>query len=144
MQEFSGRYVEPSGVNPMARKACYGTKRLRTGRSGEVQAAVRLAGIIDVLRSAPFMDRDRALVGTGIFGVFCAVGLLGVLVTSDGMKDWMGRPLGTDFIALYAGGKVVFAAGALVPRPTLAFGADVWTALGVGALQTAEVHARRS
>jgi hypothetical protein len=66
----------------------------------------------DAVRTGAYMDRDRAIVGAAIFGTVCVIGLVAVLVTSDGLKDWMGRPLGTDFIVLYAGGKVAVADGA--------------------------------
>lgn len=69
-------------------------------------------GFSNALRSGAYMDRDRALVGAGIFGAFSFLGVLFMLATSDGLKDFMGRPLGNDFIVIYAGGRTAIADGA--------------------------------
>ncbi|MDZ7629677.1 MAG: glycosyltransferase family 87 protein [Parvularculaceae bacterium] len=64
------------------------------------------------LRTGAFIDSERALVMTGVFGAMSLAGVLLVILTSNGFTDWMGRPLGNDFIVFYAGGKTALADGA--------------------------------
>jgi hypothetical protein len=70
-----------------------------------------LQKLATAIRTGAFMDRDRAIVGTGIFGFFCVLAVSWVFLTADGFKDFRGDALGGDFIALYAGGKVALADG---------------------------------
>lgn len=82
------------------------------------------------IRNGAFMDRDRAIVGTGIFGFFCIMGFLAVVIASNGVTDWMGRPLGTDFIVLYTGGKAALADGATAAYDVRRIFAEHQTVLG--------------
>ena len=47
-----------------------------------------------------------------ILGALSLAGVLLIVLTSNGVTDWKGRPLGTDFIVFYAGGNVAIEDGA--------------------------------
>src|ERR1700760_86327 len=68
------------------------------------------------LRTGAWLTRERVrLVGLAVLAA-SATGLVYILVTSDGMHDYLGRPLGTDFSMLYAAGSQV-----LQGQPALAY-----------------------
>jgi hypothetical protein len=68
------------------------------------------------LRSGEWMTRERVRLWALAVLVACLAGLGFLLVTSDGLNDYQGRPLGTDFSDIYAGGTY-----ALDGKPGLAF-----------------------
>lgn len=60
----------------------------------------------DVLRRGSFIDAARIRRVSTALLAFYAVALAALLVTSDGMTDYAGRPLGTDFSNVYAAGRM--------------------------------------
>lgn len=67
--------------------------------------------VLDHLRSGDFLDRARL---RRIAVIYLAVSLVSFAVlvfSSDGIKDPLGRPLGTDFMAFYAAGTVALEHG---------------------------------
>jgi hypothetical protein len=72
-------------------------------------------GLLGVLRSGDWLNRERmrlwALCVLGISGA----GLLFLIVTSDGLNDYQGRPLGSDFSNVYAAGTYVLEGRAAAP-----------------------------
>src|SRR5450830_1505222 len=75
-----------------------------------------MVGFIDTLRTGAWLTRERirlialALLAASVIGA----GFL--IVTSDGLNDRLGRPLGTDFSNVYAAGTY-----ALDGQPTAPF-----------------------
>jgi len=66
-----------------------------------------MGAMFDMLRSGDFVTRERMrLVGFALVAAF-AVGLAYLAVTSNGLSDAQGRPLGTDFSNVYAAGTFV-------------------------------------
>jgi hypothetical protein len=66
-----------------------------------------MAACIDVLRTGAWLTRERMrLVGFAVL-VAAALGTVYLAVTSDGLNDQFGRPLGTDFSSFYAAGTLV-------------------------------------
>jgi alpha-1,2-mannosyltransferase len=68
------------------------------------------------LRTADWMTRERAWLWALAVLVASLAGLGFLLATSNGLNDYQGRPLGTDFSDIYAGGTYV-----LDGTPGLAF-----------------------
>src|SRR5688572_9761005 len=66
-----------------------------------------MSGFLEGLRTGAWLTRERMrLVGFGL--LFASlVGLGAVVATSDGLIDYQGRPLGTDFSNVYAAGTHV-------------------------------------
>jgi len=66
-----------------------------------------MTGLIDALRSGAWVSRERMRL---VAGLVLAAGLIGaafLIVTSNGLSDRFGRPLGTDFSNVYAAGTYV-------------------------------------
>jgi alpha-1,2-mannosyltransferase len=62
---------------------------------------------IRALQNGEWLTRERAQLWA--FGLLAAsvIGILFLLLTSDGLNDYQGRPLGTDFSNVYAAGTYV-------------------------------------
>ena len=72
--------------------------------------------ILASLRNGDWLTRERMrLVALAAIAASVA-GLVFLVVTSDGLNDYQGRPLGTDFSNVYAAGKL-----ALAGRPEAPF-----------------------
>ncbi|MFZ0845211.1 MAG: glycosyltransferase family 87 protein [Pseudolabrys sp.] len=74
-----------------------------------------MPGFIDILRSGAWLTRERMrLIGLALLAAsVIAIGFL--VATSDGLKDRLGRPLGTDFSAVYAAGSYALEGNAAAP-----------------------------
>ena len=74
-----------------------------------------MSGFIDNLRTGAWLTRERMqlvafiLLAASIFGAAVLAG------TSDGLNDWFGRPLGTDFASIYTAGHEVLEGHPLAP-----------------------------
>jgi hypothetical protein len=66
-----------------------------------------MAGFIDQLRSGDWLTRERVRLLAFAVLAACAIGLVFLVATSDGLNDRFGRPLGTDFSNVYAAGTYV-------------------------------------
>ncbi len=66
-----------------------------------------MAGFIEVLRSGAWLTRERMRLVAIILLAFSLAGVAFVVATSNGLNDWRGRPLGTDFSNVYAAGTYV-------------------------------------
>jgi alpha-1,2-mannosyltransferase len=66
-----------------------------------------MAGFIAVLRSGAWATRDRARMVALLLLGFSVLAVVLVAVPSDGLHDWRGRPLGTDYSNVYAAGTYV-------------------------------------
>jgi hypothetical protein len=66
-----------------------------------------MAGFIAVLRSGSWLTRERLRIVALLLLAFSALAVAAVAVTSDGLHDWRGRPLGTDYSNVYAAGTYV-------------------------------------
>ena len=66
-----------------------------------------MAGLVEKLRSGAWLTRERMRLVA--FGVLAAslIGLIFLVVTSNGLNDRFDRPLGTDFSNVYAAGTYV-------------------------------------
>ena len=65
--------------------------------------------MLEHLRNGDWLTRERMrLVALAVIAASLA-GLVFLVVTSDGLNDYQGRPLGTDFSNVYAAGKLVLA-----------------------------------
>src|SRR5262245_50885396 len=61
---------------------------------------------LDLFRSGAWLTRERVrLVALAVL-VASAAGLVFLVATSDGLSDYQGRPIGTDFSAVYAAGAM--------------------------------------
>lgn len=69
------------------------------------------AGVIDEIRSGNYLDRARVRRIAVIYLIAIIVSFAILLATSDGFKDQLGRPLGTDFMAFHVAGSVASAEG---------------------------------
>lgn len=67
-----------------------------------------LAGI----RSGDFLDRARIRRFAVIYLIAIVVSFAALVATSDGFRDRMGRPLGTDFMAFHVAGSIALEDGA--------------------------------
>lgn len=65
-----------------------------------------------LLKSGDFLNRETAMLAARVLAALSLAGFLIIVLTSDGVTDWKGRPLGTDFIVFYAGGAVALEDGA--------------------------------
>jgi hypothetical protein len=91
-----------------------------------------MARLVQSLRSGAWLTRERMrLIALAVLAA-SALGLLFVVATSDGLNDYQGRPLGTDFSNIYVAGTWVldghpaapFDLAKEYPRAKTIFGAD--------------------
>jgi hypothetical protein len=66
-----------------------------------------MGGILASLRTGNWMTRERVRLWSLALLVASLAGVGFLLATSDGLNDYQGRPLGTDFSNIYAGGTYV-------------------------------------
>jgi hypothetical protein len=66
-----------------------------------------MAGLIDILRGGDWLNAGRIRLWALAVLVAAAGGLVYLVATSDGLNDYQGRPLGTDFSNVYAAGTYV-------------------------------------
>ncbi|MEJ0078026.1 MAG: glycosyltransferase family 87 protein [Alphaproteobacteria bacterium] len=66
-----------------------------------------MAGFLDILRSGDWLISSRARLWAIAVLIASAGGLVYLVATSDGLIDYQGRPLGTDFSNVYAAGTHV-------------------------------------
>jgi hypothetical protein len=66
-----------------------------------------MAGFIDLLRSGAWLTRERVRLVSLAMLAATVLGAGFLAVTSDGLNDRFGRPLGTDFSNVYAAGTYV-------------------------------------
>jgi alpha-1,2-mannosyltransferase len=66
-----------------------------------------MAGFINILRSGAWLTRERTRHVAFMLLAFSLLGVVFVAATSDGLNDWRGRPLATDFSNVYAAGTYV-------------------------------------
>jgi hypothetical protein len=66
-----------------------------------------MAGFLDILRSGDWLTLSRARLWALAVLIASAGGLVYLIATSDGLIDYQGRPLGTDFSNVYAAGTYV-------------------------------------
>jgi alpha-1,2-mannosyltransferase len=66
-----------------------------------------MGGILGILRSGDWLTVSRARLWALAVLVASAGGLVYLVATSDGLNDYQGRPLGTDFSNVYAAGTYV-------------------------------------
>jgi hypothetical protein len=71
--------------------------------------------ILESLRSGDWLTRQRMQVA--VLAVLCAstAGIVFLVATSDGLNDYLGRPLGTDFSNVYAAGSLALDGKATAP-----------------------------
>jgi alpha-1,2-mannosyltransferase len=70
---------------------------------------------LDSVRTGDWLTRERARLWSLAVLVASATGLVFVVATSDGLNDYQGRPLGTDFSNVYAAGTYVLDGRAAAP-----------------------------
>jgi hypothetical protein len=75
-----------------------------------------MGGLMDTFRSGAWLTRERMRLWALAVLTASLGGVLYVLITSNGVSDYQGRPLGTDFSNVYAAGTYVREG-----RPELAF-----------------------
>jgi hypothetical protein len=75
-----------------------------------------MGGLRELLATGSWLTRERLRLWALAILAASAVGLLYLAATSNGVTDYQGRPLGTDFSAFYAAGTLVREG-----RPDLAF-----------------------
>src|SRR6202162_190088 len=74
-----------------------------------------MAGFIELLRTGAWLTRERVrLVAFALLAAF-VLGAGFLIVTSNGLNDRFGRPLGTDFSNVYAAGSYVLAGEPTAP-----------------------------
>src|ERR1700687_1347472 len=66
-----------------------------------------MGAMLDMLRSGAFVSRARMRLLVFALLIAYAVGLAYLVLTSNGINDAQGRPLGTDFSNVYAAGTYV-------------------------------------
>jgi alpha-1,2-mannosyltransferase len=66
-----------------------------------------MASLLLQLRSGDWITRERARLWSLALLAASLCGVVFLLATSDGLNDYQGRPLGTDFSNIYAGGTYV-------------------------------------
>jgi hypothetical protein len=64
------------------------------------------SGILEALKSGDFLDDRRIVRWAAVFLVFAVVSVAALFLTAEGMRDRLGRPLGTDFMAFYVAGTI--------------------------------------
>ncbi len=67
----------------------------------------RMAGFLDILRSGDWLTLARARLWAIAALIASAGGVVYLVATSDGLIDYQGRPLGTDFSNVYTAGRMV-------------------------------------
>jgi glycosyl transferase family 87 len=78
-----------------------------------------MAGFLEMVRSGDWLTLSRARLWAIAVLIASAGGLIYLVATSDGLIDYQGRPLGTDFSNVYTAGRMVLegrAADAFDPR----------------------------
>lgn len=71
--------------------------------------------LIEILRSGAWLTRERIRLVAMAVLVAAAIGAVFLIVTSNGLSDRFGRPLGTDFSNVYAAGTYVLDGHAAAP-----------------------------
>jgi hypothetical protein len=66
-----------------------------------------MSALIDGLRSGDWLNRQRIRLWALAVLAASAIGFVFLIVTADGLNDYQGRPLGTDFSNVYAAGTYV-------------------------------------
>jgi hypothetical protein len=66
-----------------------------------------MSAFIDGLRSGDWLNRQRIRLWALAVLTATAIGFVFLIVTADGLNDYQGRPLGTDFSNVYAAGTYV-------------------------------------
>ncbi len=74
-----------------------------------------MATFIDALRTGSWLTRERTRLIAFAVLFASSVGLAFILATSNGLNDYQGRPLGTDFSNVYAAGTYVLDGKANAP-----------------------------
>jgi hypothetical protein len=74
-----------------------------------------MAGFLAMLRTGDWLTRERVRLWALAVLVASAAGLAYLLVTANGIVDYQGRPLGTDFSNVYAAGTYVLEGRADAP-----------------------------
>jgi hypothetical protein len=75
-----------------------------------------MGGFVGILRSEAWLSRERIRLWAWAALVASLGGMLYIVTSSNGLNDYQGRPLGTDFANVYAAGTYV-----LEGKPELAF-----------------------
>jgi alpha-1,2-mannosyltransferase len=91
-----------------------------------------MATLSEALRSGRWLTRERVRLVALALLVASVLGAAYIAITSDGLNDRFGRPLGTDFANVYAAGSYVLEGDAAAPydphrqyeREQAIFGAD--------------------
>src|ERR1700742_4632653 len=66
-----------------------------------------MAGFLDILRTGDWLTLARARLWALAVLIASAGGVIYLIATSDGLIDYQGRPLGTDFSNVYTAGRMV-------------------------------------
>ena len=66
-----------------------------------------MRGFLDTLRTGDWLTRERTRLIAFAVLFASVIGLLALVVRSDGYMDWRGHPIGTDFTNVYAAGTYV-------------------------------------
>jgi hypothetical protein len=74
-----------------------------------------MSAFIDTLRSGGWLTRERMRMWSLAVLAASAIGFAFLVATSDGLNDYQGRPLGTDFSNVYAAGTYVLDGNAAAP-----------------------------
>src|SRR3954453_20243400 len=74
-----------------------------------------MSGFLDILSSGEWLTQSGGRLRTIAVLAASAGGLLYLLATSDGLIDFQGRPLGTDFSNVYAAGTYVLEENPVAP-----------------------------
>ena len=74
-----------------------------------------MAGMSEALRAGTWLTRERVRLVALMLLAAALIGAVFVVVTSDGLNDRFGRPLGTDFSNVYAAGTYVLEGNAAAP-----------------------------
>ena len=74
-----------------------------------------MKALVENLRSGAWVTRERTRLVAGLILAFALIGMAFLIVTSDGLNDRFGRPLGTDFSNVYAAGTYVLDREATAP-----------------------------
>ncbi|MFZ5618693.1 MAG: glycosyltransferase family 87 protein [Pseudomonadota bacterium] len=70
-----------------------------------------LARVVQEIKTGDFLDRARVRRIAVIYLVVTVASLAVLLATSDGLKDALGRPLGSDFVAFHVAGAIALEDG---------------------------------
>ncbi len=74
-----------------------------------------MSGLTEALRAGTWLTRERVRLVAFMLLAAALIGVIFVVVTSDGLNDHFGRPLGTDFSNVYAAGTYVLDGNAAAP-----------------------------